>query len=325
MKNRHLLATALLLCVLTTACHQPTTYQYYEPEVLSETYVHRYGVEVPGDEWSENGSSGKVVSTRADGVTMTRSFQEGVLCGESSYTFPMRSQTECVEQYDQGRLVKRQTFYLSGSPCEEIDYSASPTITTKQFYDGGTLRTVETTNNGRIVQGKYYNANGNVEAGVENGFGKRTNRDAFGQSTSVDTIQEGEMILRTTYHPNGIPQAQMPYDGQVIHGTVKRFKPAGDPQAMESWHRGQQDGVTTLYEDGEKVAEVPYVRGQKHGVERRFADSGERVIEEITWVEGSRHGPAYRYVNGQVVEEWFFRDQKTTQAGFERLSGPHMR
>lgn len=321
MKYRALMAL-IPLCVTITACQQ----RCCDPqEVLCETYVHRYGVEVPPEEWSEQGSSGRVVSTRKDGVTVTKTFNSGVLDGEMTYTFPLRSQTERCEQYDNGRLVKRQSFYVSGLPCEEIDYSQAPAITTKCYYDQGSQRAVETTTNGRITQAKYYNLAGNVETGVEEGCGKRTNRDSFGQVASVDTIKDGAMVLRTTYHPNGIPQAQMNYQDNVIHGTVKTFKPAGDPNSIELWNRGMQEGITTLYEDGEKCAEVPFVRGCRCGVEKRFCDAGERVVEEITWVDNVRHGPAYRYLNGKVVEEWYFHGQKTTRDGFERLSGPPMR
>lgn len=320
MKGFGLGLVVIPLCVMAVASCQRSR----GSEVLCETYVHRYGVEVPPDEWNDQGCTGKVVSTRRDGVTLTKTFDRGVLHGETTYTFPHRTQIECIEQYGSGQLMNQRRFFVSGLPREEVDYSQSPVVTTKTYYDQGSLRSVETIQNGRMTQGKYYNLAGNVETGVENGFGKRTNRDLFGQLVSVDTIKEGTLTLRTSYHPNGIPQAQVPYEDDAIHGVVKTFKPAGDPNSIERWNRGVQEGITTFYEDGEKCAEVPYVKGRRNGVERRFGDGGERVVEETTWVDDARHGPSYRYVNGQVVEEWYFRGQPTNRAGFERMTGPPM-
>lgn len=317
----HALVTILFLGAVGTSCQQRPC---YSDNVICETYVHRYGVEMQPSEWLDHGESGKVVSTLRDGVTVTKNFNNGVLDGEVKSTFPHRETVEKIQTYDKGRLVREQTFYLSGVPRAEVDYSDPPTVITKTFFDQGTPRSIETVEEGQLVEGKYYNLSGNVETGVQDGFGKRTNRDEFGQLVSVDSIKDGVMLLRTTYHSNGIPSSQTPYRQGIISGTVKTFMPAGDPKTIEQWTNGIQDGMTVEFEDGEKAAEVPYIGGVRSGVEKRFSDGGNKIVEEITWVRNQRHGPAYRYVNGQIVEEWYLRGQKVNKATFDRLTGPPM-
>lgn len=319
MRVRSLLAM-IPLAVSLTACRQPSC----SSDVICETYVHRYGVEVQPDEWEEQGRSGQVVSMLKDGVTVTKTFSKGILDGDSSYTFPHQSNIQRTESYKQGILVKETNFYPSGIIQEEIEHTAPASTLTKTYFDQGSPRSVQTIQDGKIVQGKYYNLNQNVESGIEDGVGKRTNRDPFGQLVSIDQVQNGDLMLRTTYHPNGIPESQISYLNGVINGSVKTFMPAGDPRTIEQWKDGRQEGLTEVFLNGEKVAEVPYRAGVKSGVERRFSEGGKQVVEEVTWANNQQHGPSYRFVNGRIVETWYFQGQPVNKDAFDRLTGPRM-
>lgn len=297
---------------------------YVSDGIVSESYVHRYGMEIPVEEWQEYGESGKVVSTLKNGVTVTKAFAGGVLDGETQYTFPHRENVQKIEHYRDGDLLRDQQFYPSSLVRQERDFTIPGLVTVKTYYNHGQLRSTESFQGERLVQGKYYNLSQNMESGVEEGIGKRTNRDEFGLLESVDQIQDGSLAVRTTFYSNHVPKAHISYQGGVVNGTVKTFMPGGEPKTIEEWSRGVQEGITTEYREGEKAAEIPYAAGAKNGVERRFSEAGQRVVEEVTWRNNIQHGPALHYVNGQVVTDWYFNGQKVTKGAFDRLSGPPM-
>ena len=60
-----------------------------------------------------------------------------------------------------------------------------------------------------------------------------------------------------------------------------------------------------------------FVRGQRQGIERVFGDNQE-VAEEVTWVDGEKHGPARVYVEGRVKTSWFYRGKPTSKIGFRQ-------
>ena len=287
---------------------------------MAKRYVHRYGVEVPADEWTLQGRSGQVVEVLQNGVTVTSSYWDGVLDGTVSYSFPHRSSIEKVENYTSGTLQKRQRFFASGTLCEEEIFTAPNMRCCRHFYENGVLRCLENYESQRLVEGKYYTLKGDEESEVDYGNGSRIERDAFGQLLYMDTLEEGLLTLRTYQHPNGMPSGCYPYAADKVQGTVRTYMPGGDPRTIEQWMEGEQHGLTSYYCDGECVGEAYYDRGKRVGVERRFTDEGERVVEETVWVNGERHGPSYSYLEGKKVESWYFRGKKVSKGMFDHMS-----
>jgi len=56
--------------------------------VVSQRYIHKYGYDVSKEEWESTGYPGQVVTTLRNGVTLTSSYENGVLHGPTTYTFP---------------------------------------------------------------------------------------------------------------------------------------------------------------------------------------------------------------------------------------------
>ena len=112
--------TFILLCLLIsiTSCQ---TNRQPDDEVVCET-VHRYGVPLAPDDWSERGQNGQVVSIRKDGVTVSRSYDAGVLHGECTYTFPNRDVVQKKEIYHQGSLTQEFAHYPNGLPQQQKIY-----------------------------------------------------------------------------------------------------------------------------------------------------------------------------------------------------------
>lgn len=292
-----------------------------EDNVVKQTYIHKYGVEVPGDQWVESGKDGQVVTALANGVKVTRSFEAGHLQGNTTYTFPHSETIEKIETYHQGNLTGEVIHFTTGVPKIEISYIGPNEQKIKYWFENSTPRAVEHLKDGLLVNAEYYNANHKLEAKVVEGSGARIIRDAYGLLVNSDKIEQGKITSSLVYYPNGAPKETIPYVNGIIEGQKKTFLPAGEPVTVENWVAGVQEGTTYVYQNGEKVSEVPYVAGHKEGVERRYRD-GNTVVEEITWKNGIQHGPVYTYVEGATSSAWYFQGRQVNKATFEHLSKP---
>ncbi|KAF3361596.1 Uncharacterized protein PHSC3_001972 [Chlamydiales bacterium STE3] len=301
-------------------CHHHSPNDYNSVEVVDEAYMHKYGVEVPPQDWSQRGKEGQVVTTLKNGVVVTKNYVAGVLNGETTYTFPHSSTIEKAESYVRDELVGETLFYRSGTPKQKITYEGNPNRRTiNTWYNNGSLYATEQYDRHYLVNGEYHTAAGQVEAQVNDGHGSKVRRDQYGELLSVDSYQHGNLVLSTTYYPNGTPKEAIPYHRGVIDGQVKKFLPSGEPLAIEEWSAGQQSGLTILFENGVKIAEVIYRDGQKNGLEKRFSEDM-AVVEEITWVNGIKHGPSTSYINEHVKTDWFFKGKPVTKLAFERMT-----
>lgn len=289
-------------------------------EVICET-VHRYGVPLEPDDWSSRGEDGQIVSMRTDGAMVTRTYDSGVLHGETTYTYPYLDVVQKREQYDQGNLVQEQYHYANGFPQRQVVYQSPNHQSETIWYENGAPHAYEQVENHQIISGKYYNRDQQLDSEIENGSGLRTRRDGQGALQSVDGIQEGKMVTRTTYHPNGMPAAVTPYVNGVIEGEKRTYLSGGEPATIETWKDNVQHGTTQVYEHGEMRADVPYEKGQKHGVERRYRGNDSNVVQEINWVKGQRHGPTQTYMGDTTKTDWYFRNRPIpNQSTFDMLS-----
>ena len=142
-------------------------------------------------------------------------------------------------------------------------------------------------------------------------------RRSYGQLISRDTIIDGDMTLSTAYYPDAHhPKSVTPYVNGQIEGQRKTFLPSGDPDTVETWVGGKQQGETLVYRNGEKIASIPYVAGLKDGKEIRYRD-GEQVAQDISWVKGQQHGRSNVYVGDTVATTWWHRGNQVSQSAYE--------
>ncbi len=275
-------------------------------EVVCET-VHRYGMPLDFQDWSARGQSGQVISMRKDGTKITRSYDRGVLDGESTYSFPHRDAIERRDFYSQGTLRHRLFCYLNGLPRKETVFEEPDVESITTWYENGAPQAKERMEGGLLIQGEYYDRDLLVESRVQNGSGIKTQRDGCGELISCDTVKDGKIMQSTTFHPNGVPSATTPYLDGLIEGERRTYHSGGEPATVEAWSGNLQHGLTIEYEHGEKRGEVIYLNGKKEGVERRFRDDGQTVAQEITWVRGLRHGPCCTYMGVDKKVDWYFR------------------
>lgn len=289
----------------------------YEPEALSQTYIHKYGLKVPPKEWKNRGQNGQVVSTLKSGVVVTKNYRDGFLDGETSYTFPHSGAIQKVEMYSQGRLSLETENYSTGMKKKQVDYESPTHKKVAVWFDNGTPHYTEEYEGNKLIEGEYFTIHQQVEARVDQGNGRRINRDQYGVMGSEDRIQHGELVMRTTFYPNGAPKEIIPYQDGSITGVRKTFLPGGEPQTVEEWDHDRREGMTLVYQNGEKISEVPYFNGQKNGVEQRYRD-GQFLVEEVTWKNGQKHGPCYRTVGETTVVEYYMNGRKVPRVEYDR-------
>lgn len=306
---------------LTTSCVRQ---DLNHVPVVDKTYIHKYGVAVPSDFWTESGEHGVVVSTLADGTVVSNTYASGVLDGDTNYLFSHSSQVERTEVYANGVVVKETKFFFDGTPREEAVFenpqggSDLVSKTVSSWYLNGTPRNVEQYVGNLLVNGEYYTLENQLDSSVENYQGTRIIRDDYGQITARDNISNGQLVASTTYHANGSPKENIPYQNGFVDGSKQVFHPGGEPNSIEQWTSGQQNGITIVYQHGEKFAEVPYKNGVKTGIERRYRD-GTLLVKEISWENDQLHGPSKTYVGDSVKVDWFYRGEPTTKVDFDRM------
>jgi antitoxin component YwqK of YwqJK toxin-antitoxin module len=317
---------SITLLALTTACNRSNRYYDDGQQVVTQSYVHKYGVEIDPVGWNERGGHGHVVSTQKNGVTVDQNYVEGVLDGETTYTFPHSSTKEKVVVYDKGNLMTETVLYPTGQKKMVTEYNPSRPdyLIISQWYENGTQRSRETFTSDRLDEGTYYDYKGEVESTVAQGSGNRFERDDLGNLISSDRFEDGDLIETTFYHPNRMTKEVIPYVNGTIQGMRKFYLVGGEPDRFEEWQNGRQTGVTIVFQHGEKVAEVPYVNGWKQGIERRFRD-GQYVVEEVSWVNGMRSGSHTVYINDQATVDWFYNDKPVSKNMYDKLSNPQMR
>ena len=312
-----------LLSLFSTGCQRSSSCCVL-PEVVEESYVHKYGLEVTPEDWAMRGQCGQVISTLKNGVKETKTYSEGELDGEALYTYAHRDEVEKKEVYSAGQKMKQITYYLSGAPKEEVEHVSPGIDHIKRYYEMGGIESEEEIHDGLLVQGAYYTPTQTLESRVDDREGIRSVRDLYGQLVAKETIEGGKLALRTTYYPNSTPKEQIPYSDGNIHGQKKLYLPGGEPLAIETWVNGRQEGVAILFANGEKVSEVPYVNGQKHGVEKKFKDSS-AVVQEISWERGQQHGPFTSYIGSTAQTDWYFQGRPVSKLQYDRLTNPPLK
>lgn len=313
---KKLLIPALLASFVLSGCQRHFTQPY---EVVDESYLHRYGVAIPKQDWSAQGETGKVVSTLKNGVVVTKSYVKGVLEGDTTYTYPHSDLIESTETYSNGKVVKVINFYRNGAKSQETTFPNDTQRKVISYFDNGAVSADELYDGDLLTTGNYYSFTGTTETKVENGKGQRTNRDAFGNLASVDHVEKGAITSSKTFYPNGSVEKYTPYVGGKVSGEVRTFLPGGEPSTVEVWNQGERTGITVIFENGEKVASIPYLRGVKDGIERRYKN-GETVVEEISWVQDVKHGPSVTRINGITKTDYYLQGTQVTQSTFEKMT-----
>ncbi len=288
-----------------------------ENRVIKEKYVHKYGVEVKGTDWQQRGMNGKVITTLDNGVTVTKNYEAGVLTGEVTYSYPHSEKIAAVETYTNGTLLKTTHIDESGNPESESNNTPDGFIMVTSWYESGIPKSKEMYKEHILVDGDYFNESNQSESKINDGEGRRAVRSRSGELLATDTFENGMLVTKTEYFPDGSTKAVIKYANHRPHGEKKTFLQSGEPDTVEQWSNGIQHGETVTYKNGEKCAEIPYHKGIKHGVEKRYRD-GNTMIEEVNWRNDCLHGPSHTYIDGCISKTtWYYQGNVVPKSTYD--------
>ena len=288
-------------------------------EIVSQRYIHKYGYDVSKEEWVNSGYPGQVITTLRNGVTICATYEDGLLHGSTTYTFPHSNTTESLNIYDHGDLIKKLSYNIRGVPEKEDLYFSPKHIKTTYWYSSGTPKCIEEKNGDDLMEAEYYNLKNEAEFRVVKGSGTRVQRDDYGQVTLKETIENGHPILVERFHANHTPHLIIPYRNGKIDGEKKTFAESGEPLSIEQWSEGYLHGLSTYFQNGYKILEVTFQYGLRHGPERHFID-GVTLVEETTWIENEKHGPSTVYCDGMSRTDWFYNNRKVAKNKYDELT-----
>ncbi len=311
MRSKFFFSTVLLV---VTACQSNGPLD----QVVSQTYVHKYGFETTEKDWEAREQDGQVVTTLKNGVKVTKSYENGKLHGLTTYTFPHSPIIEKQQLFDEGVLLKEQINDAVGMPMREEVYEFGNRTLITLWDDKGVPLSIEEYDDEILMEAKYYTPEHELEATIALGNGERIKRDRTGLLISRDEIQNGTMTRRTTYHPNGNIHTISHYENYQLHGKQMKFTASGKPLMELHWNSNILDGDKIIYRNGKKIAVIPYVKGKKQGKELHYDDLGD-LTAEIEWRNDKKHGPTQIYSEEMTETEWFFKGQSVSIDKFKSL------
>ncbi|MGE0670563.1 MAG: toxin-antitoxin system YwqK family antitoxin [Parachlamydiales bacterium] len=290
-----------------------------DDEVLSQRYIHKYGYAVSKAEWDERDYPGQVITNMRNGVTVTATYEYGMLHGPTTYTFPHSQTVEHFYLYNQGAKVKEIHYNPMGMPVQERVQLSPSRYAITMWYNEGAPLLIEEFVGDELLEGQYFTASNEIESRVEKGRGVRLHRNAFGTLLFKEEIDQGFATKRETFYPNGAPQSIAHYKRGLLYGEMKTFAAGGEPLAIQEYVDGKLHGLSTYFNNGNKYLEVSYLHGQKNGVEKHYVD-GEILTQEVMWENDQRHGPSLVYIDGNIERTWYYDGETVSSKKFEELS-----
>lgn len=287
-----------------------------ESQVISQQYIHKYGYAVSKEEWNAKKYPGQVITTLRNGVTLTSTFENGVLHGPTTRTYPHSQTVENYSLYNGGAIVKEIRYDIKGMPVRE-SLQLSPTrYAITLWYADGTPLSIEEFAGHELLDGQYFTMTNEIEARVEKGHGKKIHRDEKGLLLAIEEYAQGYVTKRETFYPTGAPESITHYAQGKLHGEKRTFQQTGEPIVIEEWVHGKLDGKTTHFKNGTKISEVSYLNGIKNGLEIHYLD-GEVVSQQIQWENDVKHGPSIYFVAGKAKTEYYYNGEKVEKKDFD--------
>ncbi len=311
MKNYAILMLALLaIC----GCQKNDD----SDNIVSQRYIHKYGYAISQQEWVAKNYPGQVVTMLKNGVTITSTYENGILNGPQTHSYPHSQIIESYFLYNQGNLVKEINYDPRGMPLRETTQLSSTRHTTTLWYADGTPMSIEEYINDELMDGQYFTTTNEVETRVEKGNGLRVRRDQKGVLLSKDKMEGGYLAKRESFYPSGTPESVSYYSKGKLHGERKSFAETGEPVAVEEYINGMLHGRSMYYKNGNKSHEVSFIEGRKNGKEVHFLD-GDKISEEIAWEDDMQHGPATYYIDGDAETKWYYGGKLTSEKRFHDM------
>lgn len=309
------LSALLALASLAVSCRDSNK----ENPVVSQRYVHKYGYAVSKEEWDENHYPGQVITKMRDGITVTATYEAGMLHGPCTHSFPHSQTIALYELYNQGQKVKEISYDTKGMPIQEHVQLSPSRYAITLWHTDGTPLSIEEYAGQELLEGQYFTMNNEIESRVEKGNGIRMVRNNSGLLLAKDLIEAGYVVKHETFYPNGAPESICFFTNNILNGEKKTFTANGEPLCTEEWVNGKLHGKVTYYENGVKAREVSYLFGQKNGLEIHYLD-GVNISAEFLWENDKKSGPATYFVDGTPKVEYWYDGKLVTPETYDYMS-----
>ena len=218
-------------------------------EVISKRYVHKYGYAVSQSEWESNNYPGQVITSMRNGVTITSTYENGLLNGPSTHTHPHSQTVQHFYLYDFGDLKKEVIYDALGMPIREKTQLSPHRYSITMWYGDGTPMSTEDYADDELLDGKYFTLNNEIESTVERGNGLKTRRDQHGTLLSKNHIEAGYLTKKETFFSNGNLEEVALYKMNQRNGERKVYTEGGDPLAVEEWVNNQIHGKAVYFRE----------------------------------------------------------------------------
>ncbi|MCH9811750.1 hypothetical protein K0U07_03190 [bacterium] len=298
--------------ILFTSCKSKK-----KEEVVSKKHLHKFGYAMSETDWNEEQPPGQIFTTYRNGRTVTETYEDCLLHGEKTITFPHSQTVQTKEIYNKGILTKRLQYNIRGIPRKETTFK-SPThqiITT--WHHTGPPESKEEYINGKLESGQYFSLLNETVSSIANGTGEKTVFNLSGNVVSKEVYVDHAIDYTETYHLNGTPDTITSFKNGKMHGEKKAFAPSGEPLFVENYADGLKHGLCTYFQNGFKYLETNYAEGRKDGLERQYID-GTTLSEETEYAADLKHGPSIVFFDGSSKTSWYFKDTKVSKNTFNQ-------
>ncbi len=292
---------------------------HHEANVISKRYIHRYGYDVAEREWNSENYPGQVITTKKNGQTIAETYEDGILHGNKTTSYPHSQSVQSVEKYHRGILKSIITYNIKGYPETQKDILSPTHYFTSAWYPSGSPKVKEEFREEVLINGEYFNLTNQKDSFVKNGTGEKCIRNQVGDLLAKEIYSNYDIIYKETFHPNKSTASTAEYKNKELHGTKKSFAITGEPICVENFYHNKKDGQSTYYQNGSKYLEVTFKNNLKDGPERHYVD-GQEVIQEIYWKEGRKHGENIIFCDGAPKTSWYYDDTKVSKKQFVELS-----
>jgi antitoxin component YwqK of YwqJK toxin-antitoxin module len=286
---------------------------------ISQEYFHKYGLPISHKEWIDRDQDGLIVTQFKNGITLTESYTKGDLDGPTDITYAHSNISQLKIHYNKGNVATLTHFDSKGVPVREEQKETPHKKKITLWDEWGVPLSIETYENNKLVQGTYFTDTHDVDSVVENGYGIRIKRNRQGHLLSKDRMEHGDLVERTTFHPNGEIQMIASYRDYKLHGEIIEYTPNGSLFQISSWTEGKLSGLKTTFKDGQRMRETAYRNGIKEGFERTFDKFG-NIRFEIPFQEGKRHGKMLDYSYTPPREIWYYKGKQVSNERFTSLN-----
>ncbi len=288
-------------------------------QVISKRFIHKYGYAVSQSEWESHHYPGQVITSLRNGVTITATYENGILHGPCTHTHPHSQTVQNYYLYNFGELKKEVEYDSLGMPIQEKAQLSPHRFCVTKWYGDGSPMSVEDFADDELLDGKYYTLNNEMESQVERGIGPRIRRDQHGTLLSKDHFDSGYMTQREGFFACGAPESMSHYTLNKRNGERQAFTDKGESLAVEEWVDDQLHGKATYFNNGKRQMDVFFISGARNGIETHYID-GEAIEQEIHWVFDKRHGPTKFYVGDNLAKtEWYYDGKLVTKKHFDEL------